>query len=67
VNANFVLAARKTKPRWRAACNTSCARSRASSWWLHHAPAGPEDVTGQGMTRVGALVERFLAPDRAGG
>ena len=30
------------------------------------APAGPEDVVGQAMLRVGAQVERFLAPVEPG-
>jgi molybdenum cofactor cytidylyltransferase len=30
------------------------------------APAGPEDVIGQGMLQVGAQVERFLAPVEPG-
>ena len=30
------------------------------------APAGPEDIVGQAMLRVGALVERFLAPVEPG-
>ena len=30
------------------------------------APAGPEDVVGRAMTRVGAQIERFLAPVEPG-
>ena len=30
------------------------------------APAGPEDIVGQAMIRVGAQVERFLAPVEPG-
>lgn len=30
------------------------------------APAGPEDVVGRAMTRIGCLVERFLAPVEPG-
>ncbi len=30
------------------------------------APAGPEDVIGHAMTRVGAQIERFLAPVEPG-
>lgn len=30
------------------------------------APAGPEDIVGQAMTRIGAQIERFLAPVEPG-
>ncbi len=30
------------------------------------APAGPEDVIGQAMIRIGAQIERFLAPVEPG-
>lgn len=66
-NANFVLActedensvARSLQHLFR---SRPCAILVASST----APAGPEDVVGQAMLKVGAQVERFLAPVEPG-
>ncbi|HUI80394.1 MAG TPA: molybdopterin-binding protein [Bryobacteraceae bacterium] len=67
INANFVLActedensvARSLQHLLR---SKPCAILVASTT----APAGPEDVIGQAMLKVGALVERFLAPVEPG-
>jgi molybdenum cofactor cytidylyltransferase len=66
-NANFVLACTEDENSV-ARCLQHLLRSKpcviliASST----APAGPEDIVGQGMLRVGAQVERFLAPVEPG-
>jgi molybdenum cofactor cytidylyltransferase len=67
VNANFVLACTEDETSV-ARCLQHLMRSKPCVILVASttAPAGPEDVIGQGMTRVGALVERFLAPVEPG-
>jgi len=67
VNANFVLACTEdehavTRSMQHLLRSKPCVILVASST----APAGPEDVIGQAMLKVGALVERFLAPVEPG-
>jgi len=67
VNANFVLACTEdehavTRSMQHLLRSKPCVILVASST----APAGPEDVIGQAMLRVGAQVERFLAPVEPG-
>ncbi|HMD69852.1 MAG TPA: molybdopterin-binding protein [Bryobacteraceae bacterium] len=67
VNANFVLACTEDENSV-ARCLQHLMRSKPCVVLVASttAPAGPEDVIGQAMTRVGALVERFLAPVEPG-
>jgi molybdenum cofactor cytidylyltransferase len=67
VNANFVLACTEDENSV-ARCLQHLMRSKPCVILVASttAPAGPEDVIGQAMTRVGALVERFLAPVEPG-
>jgi molybdenum cofactor cytidylyltransferase len=67
VNANFVLACTEddhavTRSMQHLLRSKPCVILVASST----APAGPEDVIGQAMVKVGAQVERFLAPVEPG-
>jgi len=67
VNANFVLACTEdehavTRSMQHLLRSKPCVILVASST----APAGPEDVIGQAMLKVGAQVERFLAPVEPG-
>ncbi|HEY1339739.1 MAG TPA: molybdopterin-binding protein [Bryobacteraceae bacterium] len=67
VNANFVLACTEDENSV-ARCMQHLLRSKPSVILVASttAPAGPEDVIGQAMMRVGAQVERFLAPVEPG-
>src|SRR6266566_3952264 len=67
VNANFVLACTEDENSV-ARCLQHLLRSKPCVILVASttAPAGPEDVIGQAMTRVGAQVERFLAPVEPG-
>src|SRR5436305_8369449 len=67
VNANFVLACTEDENSV-ARCLQHLLRSKPSVILVASttAPAGPEDVIGVSMTKVGAHVERFLAPVEPG-
>lgn len=67
VNANFVLACTEDENSV-ARCMQHLLRSKPSVVLVASttAPAGPEDVVGQAMLKVGAQVERFLAPVEPG-
>ena len=67
VNANFAMACTED-PASVARCLQHLLRSKPSVILVASttAPAGPEDVIGQGMLQVGAQVERFLAPVEPG-
>ena len=67
VNANFVLACTEDENSV-ARCMQHLLRSKPCAVLVASttAPAGPEDVVGQAMLKVGALVERFLAPVEPG-
>jgi molybdenum cofactor cytidylyltransferase len=66
-NANFVLAATEDENTV-SRCLQHLLRSKPSVILVASttAPAGPEDVIGRAMGRVGAQVERFLAPVEPG-
>jgi molybdenum cofactor cytidylyltransferase len=66
-NANFVLACTEDENSV-ARCLQHLLRSKPCAILVASstAPAGPEDVVGQGMLKVGAQVERFLAPVEPG-
>src|SRR5436305_1029473 len=67
VNPNFVLACTEDENSV-SRCMQHLLRSKPCVILVASttAPAGPEDVIGQAMTRVGGLVERFLAPVEPG-
>jgi molybdenum cofactor cytidylyltransferase len=67
VNANFVLSCTEDENSV-ARCMQHLLRSKPCVILVASttAPAGPEDVIGQAMTKVGGLVERFLAPVEPG-
>jgi molybdenum cofactor cytidylyltransferase len=67
VNANFVLACTEDENSV-ARCLQHLLRSKPCAILVASttAPAGPEDVVGQAMLKVGAQVERFLAPVEPG-
>ena len=67
VNANFVLTCTEDENSV-ARCLQHLLRSKPCVILVASttAPAGPEDVLGQAMLRVGAQVERFLAPVEPG-
>jgi molybdenum cofactor cytidylyltransferase len=67
VNANFVLACTEDENSV-ARCLQHLLRSKPCAILVASttAPAGPEDVIGQAMLKVGAQVERFLAPVEPG-
>ncbi|HYW47623.1 MAG TPA: molybdopterin-binding protein [Bryobacteraceae bacterium] len=67
VNANFVLACTEDENSV-ARCMQHLLRSKPCVILVASttAPAGPEDVIGQAMLRVGGQVERFLAPVEPG-
>ena len=67
VNPNFVLACTEDENSV-ARCMQHLLRSKPCVILVASttAPAGPEDVIGQSMTRVGGMVERFLAPVEPG-
>src|SRR5882724_4690878 len=67
VNPNFVLACTEDENSV-ARCLQHLLRSKPCVIMVASttAPAGPEDVIGQAMTRVGGQVERFLAPVEPG-
>jgi molybdenum cofactor cytidylyltransferase len=67
VNANFVLACTEDENSV-ARCMQHLLRSKPCVILVASttAPAGPEDVIGQAMLRVGCQVERFLAPVEPG-
>jgi molybdenum cofactor cytidylyltransferase len=67
VNANFVLACTEDENSV-ARCLQHLLRSKPCTILVASttAPAGPEDIIGQAMLRVGAQVERFLAPVEPG-
>jgi molybdenum cofactor cytidylyltransferase len=67
VNANFVLACTEDENSV-ARCLQHLQRSKPCVILVASttAPAGPEDVIGQAMIRVGGQVERFLAPVEPG-
>jgi molybdenum cofactor cytidylyltransferase len=67
VNANFVLACTEDENSV-ARCLQHLLRSKPCVILVASttAPAGPEDVIGQAMMKVGGLVERFLAPVEPG-
>ena len=67
VNPNFVLACTEDENSV-ARCMQHLLRSKPCVILVASttAPAGPEDVIGQAMTRVGGQVERFLAPVEPG-
>ncbi len=66
-SANFVLACTEDDNSV-ARCLQHLLRSKPSVILIASstAPAGPEDIVGQGMLKVGAQVERFLAPVEPG-
>lgn len=66
-NANFVLACTEDENSV-ARCLQHLLRSKPCAILVASstAPAGPEDVVGQAMLKVGAQVERFLAPVEPG-
>jgi molybdenum cofactor cytidylyltransferase len=67
VNANFVLACTEDENSV-ARCMQHLLRSKPCAILVASttAPAGPEDVIGQAMVKVGGQVERFLAPVEPG-
>jgi len=67
VNANFVLACTEDENSV-ARCLQHLLRSKPCAILVASttAPAGPEDIIGQAMLKVGAQVERFLAPVEPG-
>src|SRR6516165_10310873 len=67
VSANFVLACTEDENSV-ARCLQHLLRSKPCVIMIASstAPAGPEDIVGQGMLKVGAQVERFLAPVEPG-
>jgi molybdenum cofactor cytidylyltransferase len=67
VNANFVLACTEDENSV-ARCLQHLLRSKPCTILVASttAPAGPEDIIGQAMLKVGAQVERFLAPVEPG-
>ncbi len=67
VQANFILSCTEDENSV-ARCLQHLLRSKPSAILAASttAPAGPEDVVGQAMVRVGAQVERFLAPVEPG-
>jgi molybdenum cofactor cytidylyltransferase len=67
VNPNFVLACTEDENSV-SRCMQHLLRSKPCVILVASttAPAGPEDVIGQSMTRVGGMVERFLAPVEPG-
>lgn len=67
VNANFVLACTEDENSV-ARCLQHLLRSKPSAILVASttAPAGPEDVIGQAMIKLGAQIERFLAPVEPG-
>src|SRR5215470_1656963 len=67
ISANFVLACTEDENSV-ARCLQHLLRSKPSAILVASttAPAGPEDVVGQAMLKVGAQVERFLAPVEPG-
>jgi len=67
VNANFVLACMEDENSV-ARCLQHLLRSKPCTILVASttAPAGPEDIVGQAMLKVGAQVERFLAPVEPG-
>jgi len=67
VNANFVLACTEDENSV-ARCLQHLLRSKPCTILVASttAPAGPEDVIGQAMMKVGGQVERFLAPVEPG-
>jgi molybdenum cofactor cytidylyltransferase len=67
VNANFVLSCTEDENSV-ARCMQHLLRSKPCVILVASttAPAGPEDVIGQAMTKVGGQVERFLAPVEPG-
>src|SRR5439155_17826144 len=67
VNANFVLSCTEDENSV-ARCLQHLLRSKPCTILVASttAPAGPEDIIGQAMLKVGAQVERFLAPVEPG-
>jgi molybdenum cofactor cytidylyltransferase len=67
VNANFVLACTEDETSV-VRCLQHLMRSKPCVILVASttAPAGPEDIVGQAMTKVGCQVERFLAPVEPG-
>jgi molybdenum cofactor cytidylyltransferase len=67
VNANFVLACTEDENSV-SRCLQHLLRSKPSVIMVASttAPAGPEDVVGQAMIKIGCQVERFLAPVEPG-
>ncbi|MGA3016766.1 MAG: molybdopterin-binding protein [Bryobacteraceae bacterium] len=67
VNANFVLSCTEDENSV-ARCMQHLLRSKPCVILVASttAPAGPEDVIGQAMTKIGGQVERFLAPVEPG-
>jgi len=67
VNASFVLACTEEEPAVSRALQ-QLLRSKPAVVMIASttAPAGPEDVVGQAMTKIGGHVERFLAPVEPG-
>jgi molybdenum cofactor cytidylyltransferase len=67
VNANFVLSCTEDENSV-ARCMQHLLRSKPCVILVASttAPAGPEDVIGQGMIKIGGMVERFLAPVEPG-
>jgi len=67
VNANFVLACTEDENSV-ARCMQHLMRSKPCVVLIASttAPAGPEDVVGQAMLKIGAQIERFLAPVEPG-
>jgi molybdenum cofactor cytidylyltransferase len=67
VNANFVLACTEDENSV-ARCLQHLLRSKPCAILVASttAPAGPEDIIGQAMVKVGGQVERFLAPVEPG-
>jgi molybdenum cofactor cytidylyltransferase len=67
VNANFVLACTEDENSV-ARCLHHLLRSKPCTILVASttAPAGPEDIIGQAMLKVGGQVERFLAPVEPG-
>jgi molybdenum cofactor cytidylyltransferase len=67
INANFVLSCTEDENSV-ARCLQHLLRSKPEVILVASttAPAGPEDVVGQGMMKIGCQVERFLAPVEPG-